>query len=60
MYIVHVANNVCVLTSAPAVEVGEYSEQEGGGDGDGVTALLQHLLVPPHHLHNMYTRITYF
>ena len=42
---------MCVLTPAPAVEVGEYSEQEGGRDGDGVAALPQHLLISSHHLH---------
>ena len=42
------ANSQCVvLTPVPAVE---YSEQEGGGNGDGVAALLQHLLIAPHHL----------
>ena len=46
-----IANRVCVLTPAPAVEVGEYSEQEGGRDGDGVAALPQHLLISSHHLH---------
>lgn len=29
-----------VLTSATAVEVGQYSEEEGGGNGDGVSTLL--------------------
>ena len=32
--------NVHRLTSATAVEVGKYSEKEGGRDSDGVSALL--------------------
>ena len=47
-----------MLTSATAIEVGQYSEEEGGRDCDGVSTLLQHLLVPSHHLH-MYTLTLY-
>ena len=48
LYTIHVPWTL--LTSVAAVEVGKYSEQEGGGDGDGVTTLLQHLLISPHYL----------
>ena len=48
-----------MLTSAAAVEVGQYSEEEGGGNGDGVSTLLQHLLIPPHHLHNQICTVLY-
>lgn len=43
-----------VLTSGTAIEVGKYSEQKGGRNGDGITSLLQHLLISLCHLHDVY------
>ena len=45
------------LTSGTAIEVGKYSEQKGGRNGDGITSLLQHLLISLCHLHDAYGRV---
>ena len=46
-----------MLTSGTAIEVGKYSEQKGGRNGDGITTLLQHLLISLCHLHDVHRSI---